>query len=322
LGEASLDAFIARADQASIAPLPGKANEQHYEVPAEFFAQVLGKRRKYSCCYWEHGTTSLEEAEEAALRITCERAELADGMRVLELGCGWGSLSLFIAERFPNCQITAVSNSQSQREFILAQATARGLDRKLKVITADMNSFEPDACFDCVMSIEMFEHMRNHRELLRRISNWLAAEGRLFVHIFCHRQRAYEFSDNGPADWMSRYFFTGGIMPSADLLTRYNEHLRVDRQWSWNGEHYGKTAAAWLEQLDSHRDILIPILQRAYGTPRDAALWIQRWRMFFMAVAELFNYHQGHQWFVSHYLMRPATRVEATSAICEAELIK
>lgn len=297
------------ASQGPIAPVPDKANEQHYEVPAEFFTHVLGKHRKYSCCYWDSTTNSLDDAEEAALRISCERAEIEDGMRVLELGCGWGSLSLYIAERFRNCQVTAVSNSRSQREFITTEAARRGFDRQLEVITADMNSFQPPGRYDRIMSIEMFEHMRNHRELLRRIAQWMTQEGRLFVHIFCHRNLAYAFSDNGPADWMSRHFFTGGMMPSDDLLARYSEHLQIARQWAWNGEHYRKTSDAWVERIDANRDRLIPIMRQVYG-PRDARLWLQRWRMLFMAGAELFGYDGGNEWFVSHYLLEPSAVVE------------
>ena len=280
--------------------VPEKANEQHYEVPAEFFQFVLGRRRKYSCCYWPDESTTLDEAEDASLEVTCERAEIEDGMRVLDLGCGWGSLSLWIAEHFPSCSVTAVSNSQSQRRFIEDRAKQVGVDERLTVITADMNEFHPHGEFDRVVSIEMFEHMRNHEELLRRISGWLTSNGALFVHIFCHRNVLYEFVDNGVADWMSRYFFSGGIMPSASLLPSYDRDMHVVDSWQWNGEHYRKTADAWIDRMERNRDSIIPILGDIYGV-HSARIWFQRWRMLFLAGSELFGYDNGNQWYVTHY---------------------
>jgi cyclopropane-fatty-acyl-phospholipid synthase len=303
--EDALRGFIREMDQAQIAPLPHKANEQHYEVPAEFFTHVLGKHRKYSSCYWEEGVDSLDQAEADALRITCERAGLQDGQDVLELGCGWGSLSLWMARHYPGSRITAVSNSASQKAFIEQQCAREGL-RNLRVITADMNGFSIDQGFHRVVSVEMFEHMRNYREMFRRVHSWLQPGGRFFMHIFCHRSQPYEFVDRGPSDWMSRHFFSGGIMPSHDLPLQFQDDLRLLRRYRWNGTHYEKTANAWLANMDLHREAVLPILADTYGQG-EAERWWMRWRVFFMACAELFGYRDGEEWWVSHYLFeRPA----------------
>ena len=294
------ECFLAEMNLAPIALTPDKANEQHYEVPAEFYASVLGPRRKYSCCYWPAGVETLTAAEEAALALTCERAELSDGQRILELGCGWGSLSLWMAERYPASQIVAVSNSQSQRAYIQARATERGLGR-LRVITADMNDFATGEQFDRVVSVEMFEHMRNWRALFRRIHDWLVPDGRFFLHVFCHRATPYPYEDRGPGDWMSRTFFSGGMMPSDDLALRFQDHLRCTRRWRWCGRHYERTLRAWLALMDSRRAEIMPILARTYGES-EAARWWVRWRLFFLACAELFGYRGGREWWVSHYL--------------------
>lgn len=299
---AALNDFVARMRTAEIAPVPHKANEQHYEVPAAFFGEVMAGHRKYSCCYWTPDTRSLEEAEAEALARTCTHAQVEDGQSVLDLGCGWGSLSLWIAQYYPGCRVTAVSNSRAQGEYIESQARARGLEN-VKVITRDMNVFRPDGRFDRIVSVEMFEHMRNYQELFGRINGWLNPGGRFFMHIFCHRAAAYEFVDAGAADWMSRHFFSGGIMPSADLPLRFQRHLELHSQWRWNGRHYEKTANAWLQNMDERRDRILPILADCYGEGQ-ASLWFQRWRIFFMACAELFGHDDGREWMVGHYLFR------------------
>jgi cyclopropane-fatty-acyl-phospholipid synthase len=294
--------FVEEMNASPVALVPDVANEQHYEVPADFFLRVMGDHLKYSCCHWPDGVTTLSQAEAAALALTVERAGIKDGMNVLDLGCGWGSLSLWIAEHFPAAQVTSVSNSASQREFIVGQAAARGLDN-IEVIVRDMNDFATERRFDRIVSVEMFEHMRNYGELFRRIGGWLKPDGRFFMHVFCHKSTPYPYVDKGPGDWMSRHFFTGGIMPSADLPLRFPGHLAIEKRWHWNGQHYARTCNAWLENMDSCRREIMPILASCYGK-ENASLWWQRWRMFFMACAELFDYDEGNEWYVGHYLFR------------------
>lgn len=293
--------FIESLRSQPIAIATDKANEQHYEVPAEFYLQVLGPHLKYSSCIWPEGVNTLDAAEKAMLQMTCERAGLEDGMSVLELGCGWGSLTLWMAQHYPNSRIRAVSNSQSQREFIMNQAQQRGLGN-VEVHTADMNDFETEpAQFDRVMSVEMFEHMRNYERLLQRISSWLKPDGKLFVHIFCHAERTYPFEVRGSYDWMSQYFFTGGLMPAENLLRRFAKHLVIDQQWSVPGDHYARTLRAWLDLMDERKATVLPILTRVYGQ-KQGLLWFQRWRVFFMACEELFAYNKGREWYVTHML--------------------
>lgn len=283
-----------------IALVPDLANEQHYEVPAEFFELTLGPRRKYSSCVWPDGCTTLADAEIAALTATCQRADLEDGMSILELGCGWGSLSLWMAEKYPAAELTVVSNSSSQRKHIERRAAEQGIDN-LNVITADINEFETTEQFDRVVSVEMFEHVRNHSLLMQRISQWLKPNGKLFVHVFCHRELTYKFQDEGESDWMSRYFFSGGIMPGQDLLTNYQSDLRLAEQWQWNGRHYQQTSESWLANMTRNKREIMPILEQTYG-PTDAKRWYHRWRMFFLACSELFGYRGGNEWLVAHYL--------------------
>lgn len=296
-----LDALIEEFSNGPLALVPEKANEQHYEVPAELFVKTLGQRLKYSGCYWPEGVADLNQAEEAALAKSCEHAELVDGMDVLELGCGWGSLSLWMAEYYPNANITSVSNSASQREFILQRAKERGLDKNLNVITCDVNDLQCQQDFDRVVSVEMFEHVRNHKELFRRIAGWLKTDGKLFAHIFCHREWTYKFQDENSSDWMSRYFFSGGIMPGNRLFAQYQDDLQLQEQWKWDGTHYQKTCEAWLRNMDQNRVQIMPLLQETYGKDL-AVVWFNRWRMFYLACSELFGYRGGEEWWVSHYL--------------------
>ena len=302
----ALNRFVAMMNDSPIALVPDLANEQHYEVPAEFFAQVMGDNLKYSCCYWPNNVSTLSEAEVAALEITVNRADIRNGMKVLDLGCGWGSLSLWIAEHFPDATVTSVSNSISQRDFIMRQASERSI-QNIDVIVCDMNDFTTEKQFDRVVSVEMFEHMRNYGELFRRIDDWLLPDGHFFMHIFCHATTPYEYIDKGPTDWMSRHFFSGGIMPSADLPLRFADNLSIVKSWRWNGQHYAKTCDAWLANMDKNEADIMPILARCYGD-ENASLWRQRWRIFFMACGELFDYDQGHEWFVGHYLFKKSVR--------------
>ena len=293
------EAFTDGLGAAPVALLTHKANEQHYEVPAAFFAHVLGPHRKYSSCWWPSGVDTLEAAEAAALEATCQRAGLADGLDILELGCGWGSLTLWMAARYPASRITAVSNSNSQREFILSQAAARKL-ANVRVLTADMNAFDTGERYDRVVSVEMFEHMRNWPALFGRVAGWLKPRGRFFMHVFVHRTTPYAFVERGAGDWMSRHFFSGGMMPSDDLALRFQDDLKFLRRWRWNGTHYARTANAWLANMDARQSEVIPVLEQTYGS--DAAQWWMRWRVFFMSCAELFGFNGGEEWWVSHYL--------------------
>jgi len=292
--------FIKNMKDAPIAVAPEKANEQHYEVPATFFDLVLGEHCKYSCCYWTDGTDSLDKAEAHALEETCQHAKLENGQTILELGCGWGSLSLWMAGHYPDSSITAVSNSHSQREHIERTAAERGIDN-LNIITCDMNDFDINQQFDRIVSVEMFEHMRNWSQLYQKVSRWLTDDGLFFKHIFVNRGVPYLFLELDESDWMSRHFFSGGMMPSDDLPLHFQQHLELQRQWRWQGTHYEKTSNAWLSNMDANKEHLWPILENTYGKAQ-AQKWWMRWRMFFMACAELFAFNNGQEWYVSHYL--------------------
>ncbi|MFN7955642.1 MAG: cyclopropane-fatty-acyl-phospholipid synthase family protein [bacterium] len=289
------EAFLAELDRSPVALVPDEANRQHYEVPAELFALMLGPQLKYSACLWESPRATLAEAEAAMLDLTCKRADIRHGQRILDLGCGWGALSLWMALRDPTCSVVAVSHSENQRRFIEARAP-----HNLAVITADVNELTFDRPFERVVSVEMFEHLRNHGELLRRIASWLAPGGKLFVHHFCHRRLAYPYETHGEDDWMARNFFTGGMMPSAELLLRHQQLLAVEERWLVSGLHYARTLEAWLARLDSNASAALPILARAYGAGTERR-WLQRWRMFLLACAELFAANGGEEWLVAHY---------------------
>jgi cyclopropane-fatty-acyl-phospholipid synthase len=299
-------AYVADLKTRPIAEETRAANEQHYEVPTDFYRLCLGRRLKYSGCFYQTGSESLNEAEEAMLALYVERGRLKDGQSVLELGCGWGSLSLYLAERFPHSRITGVSNSRTQKEYIDGEAARRGLGN-LQIITCDMNAFDlPGAQFDRVVSVEMFEHMKNYQRLLANVARWLKPDGLLFVHIFTHHRLSYHFIPRDATDWMARYFFTGGQMPAHDLLPAFDDQLQLVQDWKVNGRHYQQTAEHWLQNMDRHRAEILPLFARTYG-PDAVTRWWVYWRVFYMACAELWGYRNGEEWLVSHYLFRRRT---------------
>ncbi len=285
-----------------------EANEQHYEVPTAFYQYCLGKHLKYSSGYWNPGVHDIDTSEKDMLELTCKRAELQDGQEVLELGCGWGSLSLYMAEKFPKSRFTVVSNSRTQKLYIDEEAKKRNLSN-LQVLTVNINDFKLDKTFDRVVSVEMFEHMRNYRLLMKLVATCLKPDGKLFVHIFTHKEYAYKFEVIDDSDWMSKYFFTGGIMPSDDLLLHFNEDLSIEKHWRVSGLHYHKTSEAWLRNMDKHKKEIIPLFENTYGKKQALKWWVY-WRIFFMACAELWGYDKGEEWMVSHYLFHKTNLIK------------
>jgi cyclopropane-fatty-acyl-phospholipid synthase len=295
-------AFVTEMLERPVAEFTDLANEQHYEVPPEFFALILGPRRKYSSCLYWSPTVTLATAEERALTDTCLHADLVDGQEILELGCGWGSLSLWMAEHYPNSKITGVSNSHGQRSYIEGEAAKRGF-KNLKIITSDMNDFTPPATYERVVSVEMFEHMANWKPLLDRVRKAMKPNGRLFLHVFSHKNAPYRFDRQNKTDWIAQHFFTGGIMPSHGLIRAFPNLFSVEAEQRWSGTHYQRTALQWLENFDRQRAAIDPILRQTYGA--DAAIWARRWRLFFLAVAGLFGHGGGKVWGVSQYRLKP-----------------
>ena len=300
LQQAHLMKLIAELKESPIAINTAEANEQHYEVPTAFYKFCLGSNLKYSSGYWNEGVLDIDTSENDMLEITCSRAELTDGQDILELGCGWGSLSLYMAKKYPQSSITAVSNSKTQKIYIDEQAQLRGI-KNLTIITVNINDFTIEKKFDRVVSVEMFEHMRNYQKLMHKIADCLKINGKLFVHIFTHKNFAYKFEVLDETDWMSKYFFTGGIMPSDDLLLYFNEHLSIEKHWHVSGLHYSKTSESWLQNMDKNKSQIMPLFESTYGKDQAVKWWVY-WRLFFMACAELWGYNNGEEWIVSHYL--------------------
>jgi cyclopropane-fatty-acyl-phospholipid synthase len=300
LQQAHLMNLIAELKESPIAINTVEANEQHYEVPTEFYKFCLGNNLKYSSGFWKEGVIDIDTSENDMLEITCTRAELTDGQDILELGCGWGSLSLYMAKKYPQSNITAVSNSKTQKIYIDEQAQLRGI-KNLTIITVNINDFKIDKKFDRVVSVEMFEHMRNYQKLMHKIADCLKINGKLFVHIFTHKDFAYKFEVLDETDWMSKYFFTGGIMPSDDLLLYFNEHLSIEKHWHVSGIHYSKTSESWLQNMDKNKSQIMPLFESTYGKDQAVKWWVY-WRLFYMACAELWGYNNGEEWIVSHYL--------------------
>lgn len=298
--------FKQTLEQSAVAVDVEKANEQHYEVPAAFYQKALGPYLKYSSGYWPEGCKTIEESELRALELVAERAALQDGQEILELGCGWGSFSLWAASQYPKSRITSVSNSHSQAEYINGEAKRRGITN-LTVVTNDINNFDTSVQHDRIVSIEMFEHVRNYAVLFEKLSKWLKDDGRIFVHVFSHKQHAYDYDSNNPSEWMAQHFFTGGIMPSHDLLPSFDKHIQMETSWKLDGTHYQRTSEAWLENMNRHQEEIEPLFEKTYGK-ENAKQWMWRWRLFFLACAELFGYKDGSEWGVSHYRFKKASK--------------
>jgi cyclopropane-fatty-acyl-phospholipid synthase len=298
---AALAEFAVSLGTGPVALEVGEPTRRHYGLPASFFRELLGQRMKFSCCLFPPGVDELDRAEEAMLAVTCARAGIEDGMEILDLGCGWGALTLWLAENYPGCRITAVTNTDLQREFLESLCAERGITT-VHAITCDLNDFRADRTFDRVMAVELFEYLHNWREVLARIAGMLKPEGKLFVQLFSHPRFAYPYESAGEDTYLGRYFFAGGLMPSDDMLSRFQDDLLVENRWSVPGIHYRKTADAWLARLDSRKTVVLPILREVHGS--EASVWLQRWRLFFMACSEMWGYRNGEEWGVSHYLLR------------------
>ncbi|WOL09053.1 (S)-coclaurine N-methyltransferase [Canna indica] len=299
---AQLLRFKQSLEEMPIAVETDKAKSQHYELPTSFFKLVLGNNLKYSCCYFDDKTSTLEDAENAMLELYCERAQLKDGQKILDVGCGWGSFSIYVAKKYRNCKITGICNSATQKAYI--EERCRHLELStIKIIVADISNFEMEASFDRVVSIEMFEHMKNYKKLLKKISKWMKEDGLLFIHHFCHKAFAYHFEDKNEDDWITRYFFTGGTMPSANLLLYFQDDVAVQNHWLVKGTHYARTSEEWLKRMDSNLVSIKPIFEATYGN-NSATKWIAYWRTFFISVAELFAYNNGDEWMVALYLSK------------------
>lgn len=296
-------AFIKGLKMLPIAIETDAANAQHYEVPSDFYHWVLGPRRKYSSGLWLNDSDTLTDAEHNMLALYCSRADIQDGQRILDLGCGWGSMALYLAEHYPNAKITALSNSHSQRKYIESVAQKKGWSN-LTVVTADIANYDTDWTFDRIVSIEMLEHMKNYERLFEKVSRWLTPQGLFFVHIFTHERFAYHYEDTDGNDWLTQHFFTGGTMPSADLFHYFQTHLKLEHQWSVDGTHYEKTANAWLKNMHQNKHHILPILEQTYGRNEVTRWWV-RWKVFMMACAELWGYKNGKEWAVTHYLFSP-----------------
>ncbi|KAJ4709012.1 (S)-coclaurine N-methyltransferase-like [Melia azedarach] len=294
--------FVHSLREMPIAIKTEKPKTQHYELPTSFFKLVLGKHLKYSCCYFSDTSKTLEDAEKAMLQLCCERAQLKDGNTVLDVGCGWGSLSLYIAQKYSNCKITGICNSKTQKTFIDEQCRAHGL-QNVEIIVADISTFEIEASYDRIFSIGMFEHMKNYGDLLRKISKWMKQDSLLFVHYFCHKTFAYHFEETNEDDWITKYFFAGGTMPSANLLLYFPDDVSVVDHWLVNGKHYAQTSEEWLKRMDKNLASIKPIMESTYGKDQ-AVKWTVYWRTFFIAVAELFGYNNGDEWMVAHFLFK------------------
>ena len=294
--------FINEASTGNIAVNTDDANNQHYEVDSEFFKYCLGKNLKYSCCFWDENTLDLDAAEDNMLEIYSQRAQITDGMSILDIGCGWGSLSLFLAQKYPKSEITGVSNSSSQKIFIDSVASERNISN-LNIITRDINDFRAEEKYDRILSIEMFEHTKNTKKLMNLINDWLNPNGLFFMHVFAHKENPYYFDRDQKNAWMAKYFFTGGMMPNHNLFKDLKSNLEYQKSWILSGEHYERTSNAWLDKMDQNKSKILSLFERSNGSSV-AKRKFHFWRLFYIACAEIFGYDNGNEWVVSHHLFK------------------